>query len=77
MRNAATVAAPLGFGARIGALMVDAFALGFRVMVPHDCAGDHDLAAHDQNLKDVERHYADIIDGATAIEGWREANDKG
>lgn len=58
----------------------DAFSLGFRVMVPHDCVGDHDQAAHDQNLRDVERRYADVIDGATAIaeiERWRQANDKG
>lgn len=57
----------------------DAFSLGFRVMVPHDCVGDHDQAAHDQNLKDVERRYADIIDSATAIaeiERWRQANRK-
>lgn len=57
----------------------DAFSLGFRVMVPHDCVGDHDQAAHDQNLKDVERRYADIIDSATAIaeiERWRQANQK-
>jgi maleamate amidohydrolase len=49
-------------------------------MVPHDCVGDHDQAAHDQNLKDVERRYADIIDGAAAIaaiERCRQANDKG
>ena len=55
----------------------DAFSLGFRVMVPHDCVGDHDQAAHDQNLKDVERRYADVIDAATAIaeiERWRQAN---
>jgi maleamate amidohydrolase len=57
----------------------DAFSLGFRVMVPHDCVGDHDQAAHDQNLKDVERRYADVIDAKTAIEAierWRQANAK-
>jgi maleamate amidohydrolase len=57
----------------------DAFSLGFRVMVPHDCVGDHDQAAHEQNLKDVERRYADIIDSATAIaeiERWRQANQR-
>lgn len=57
----------------------DAFSLGFRVMVPHDCVGDHDQAAHDQNLKDVERRYADIIDSKAAIaeiERWRHANQR-
>jgi maleamate amidohydrolase len=57
----------------------DAFSLGFRVMVPEDCVGDHDRAAHDQNLKDVERRYADITDSGTVIleiERWRKANAK-
>jgi maleamate amidohydrolase len=48
-------------------------------MVPRDCVGDHDVAAHQQNLKDVERRYADVIDAATvidAIEQWRQANDR-
>lgn len=64
----------------IRASVIDAFSLGFRVMLPHDCVGDHDEAAHAQNLKDVERRYADVIDGATAIaaiEHWRQANDRG
>jgi maleamate amidohydrolase len=63
----------------IRASVIDAFSLGFRVMVPRDCVGDHDVAAHEQNLKDVERRYADVIDAATvidAIEQWRQANDK-
>lgn len=57
----------------------DAFSLGFRVMVPEDCVGDHDRAAHDQNLKDVERRYADITDSGNVIleiERWRKANAK-
>ena len=61
----------------VRASVIDAFSLGFRVMVAEDCVGDHDEAAHRQNLKDVERRYADIIDGATAIaeiERWMRAN---
>lgn len=57
----------------------DAFSLGFRVMVPEDCVGDHDRAAHEQNLKDVERRYADITDSGNVIleiERWRQANTK-
>ena len=64
----------------VRASVIDAFSLGFRVIVPHDCVGDHDQAAHAQNLKDVERRYADVIDAATAIdavEQWRRANDRG
>lgn len=63
----------------VRASVIDAFSLGFRVMVPRDCVGDHDETAHEQNLKDVERRYADVIDAATAIdaiERWRQANDK-
>ncbi|TDH62788.1 isochorismatase family protein [Dankookia rubra] len=61
----------------VRASVIDAFSLGFRVMVPQDCVGDHDRAAHDQNLRDVERRYADVVDGAAciaAIERWRGAN---
>jgi maleamate amidohydrolase len=64
----------------IRASVIDAFSLGFRVMVPHDCVGDHDGVAHMQNLKDIERRYADVIDGVTAIEAIehrRQANDRG
>jgi maleamate amidohydrolase len=63
----------------IRASVIDAFSLGFRVMVPRDCVGDHDETAHAQNLKDVERRYADVIDSAAAIdaiEQWRRANDR-
>jgi maleamate amidohydrolase len=63
----------------IRASIIDAFSLGFRVQVPEDCVGDQDIVAHKQNLKDVERRYADIIDADTAIaaiEHWGQQNDK-
>lgn len=63
----------------VRASVIDAFSLGFRVMVPHDCVGDHDPVAHAQNLKDVERRYADIIDAdaaIAAIDAWRQTNDR-
>lgn len=63
----------------VRASVIDAFSLGFRVMVPADCVGDHDQAAHDQNLLDVDRRYADVIDAAAAIaaiDAWRQANDR-
>ena len=44
----------------VRASVIDAFSLGFRVQVPEDCVGDQDQVAHDQNLKDVGRRYADI-----------------
>jgi maleamate amidohydrolase len=61
----------------VRASVIDAFSLGFRVMVPRDCVGDHDADAHEQNLKDIERRYADVIDSETAvaaIEGLRGRN---
>lgn len=63
----------------VRASIIDAFSLGFRVQVAKDCVGDHDEAAHTQNLADVGRRYADIIDAKTAIteiNRWRERNDK-
>ena len=63
-----------------GTLMVDAAVenTGFRVQVPKDCFGDHDAVAHEQNLADVGRRYADIIDASAAvaaIERWRGGNE--
>jgi maleamate amidohydrolase len=63
----------------IRASVIDAFSLGFRVLVARDCVGDHDEAAHEQNLADVGRRYCDIIDAETAIAGienWRMRNDR-
>lgn len=64
----------------VRASVIDAFSLGFRVMVPRDCVGDHDPVAHEQNLTDVERRYADVIhasDALAAIEAWRMSNARG
>ena len=63
----------------VRATLVDAFSLGLRVQVAKDCCGDHDLVAHEQNLADVARRYADVIDADTAIESinkWRSRNDR-
>ncbi len=64
----------------VRASIIDAFSLGFRVQVPEDCVGDQDEVAHRQNLKDVERRYADVINADTAIaaiERWAQSNDRG
>ncbi len=61
----------------VRASVIDAFSLGFRVQVPEDCVGDHDELAHRQNLSDVGRRYADVIDADTAIaaiERWAHRN---
>jgi maleamate amidohydrolase len=63
----------------VRASIIDAFSLGFRVQVAADCVGDHDEAAHAQNLADVGRRYADIIDSRTAIaalEAWGRRNSR-
>jgi len=61
----------------VRASVVDSFSLGFRTIVPEDCVGDHEQEAHDNNLRDVARRYADITscDEAIAmIEAWRGRN---
>lgn len=63
----------------VRASIIDAFSLGFRVQVPEDCVGDQDIVAHEQNLKDVGRRYADITTAdamIAAIEAWRHSNSR-
>jgi maleamate amidohydrolase len=63
----------------VRASVIDAFSLGFRVQVAEDCVGDHDEAAHKQNLADVGRRYADITNSEAMIaelDRWRSKNDK-
>lgn len=73
-------AAPMPAAPPPASTQVRARACAFRVQVPEDCVGDQDEVARRQNLKDVERRYADIIDADTAIaaiERWSRANDRG
>ncbi len=58
----------------VRASVVDAFSSGLRVVVPRDACGDHDQAAHEQNLADVGRRYADVMDTAAVIEALRGRN---
>ena len=61
----------------IRASTIDSFQWGFRTIVPEDCVGDHDEQAHRDNLRDVERRYADISSADTCIdflESWRQRN---
>ena len=61
----------------IRASTIDSFSLGFRTVVPEDCVGDHDPVPHHQNLEDVGRRYADIVDADACIsyiEDWRKIN---
>ncbi len=48
----------------VRASIVDAFSNGLRVIVPADCVGDADEAAHQANLADCGRRYCDVVDAA-------------
>jgi maleamate amidohydrolase len=52
----------------IRASVVDAFSHGFRTIVAEDCCGDHEVAAHEANLLDVKRRYADVMTGAEVLQ---------
>ena len=39
----------------------DSFSAGFRTIVPYECVGDITRAAHEQNLADVQKRYADVL----------------
>ena len=61
----------------VRASIIDSFQYGFRTIVPEDCVGDHDERPHQDNLRDVERRYADVTDADGAIEqieAWRKKN---
>ena len=61
----------------VRASIIDSFSLGFRTVVPEDCVGDHYPVPHHQNLEDVGRRYADIVNADTCIcyiDGWRKQN---
>ena len=44
----------------IRATTVDAFSYGLRTLVPEDCVGDQGPDAHESNLRDVHRRYAEV-----------------
>jgi maleamate amidohydrolase len=44
----------------VRATAVDAFSGGFRTLIPEDCVGDMGRDAHDSNLRDVHRRYAEV-----------------
>lgn len=53
----------------VRATIVDAFSYGYRVIVPEECCGDQEEAAHRANLADVGRRYADVVTLAEALAG--------
>jgi maleamate amidohydrolase len=51
----------------VRATTVDAFSYGFRTIVPEDCVGDQGRDAHESNLRDVHRRYAEVTNSAEVI----------
>ena len=51
----------------VRATTVDAFSYGFRTIVPEDCVGDQGQDAHDSNLRDVHRRYAEVTNSAEVM----------
>ncbi len=45
----------------VRATVVDAFSHGYFVQVPEGCCGDQDQEAHEANLRDIGRRYADVV----------------
>ena len=51
----------------VRASIIDSFQYGFKTVVAEDCVGDHEERAHKENLRDVERRYADITTSSQVI----------
>ena len=52
----------------VRASVIDAFSNGYRVIVPEPCVGDVAEGPHKDNLRDVGRRYADVVDMDTVVE---------
>jgi maleamate amidohydrolase len=55
----------------VRASVVDAFSFGYAVLVPEQCTGDAEEGPHRDNLRDVGRRYASVLDAA-AVERYLE-----
>ncbi len=45
----------------VRASIVDSFSYGYRTIAVEDCCGDQDEGPHQDNLRDVSRRYADVV----------------
>lgn len=45
----------------VRASIIDSFQYGYRTIVPEECVGDMEEGPHHDNLRDVQRRYADVI----------------
>ncbi|MFK7956549.1 MAG: isochorismatase family protein [Lysobacterales bacterium] len=52
----------------VRASIVDSFSYGYRTMVPEECVGDQERDAHEANLRDVGRRYADVMPVAQVMD---------
>jgi len=46
---------------------VDSFQRGYRTIIPADCVADIAAGPHEDNLRDVRRRYADVLDCASVL----------
>lgn len=51
----------------VRASIIDSFSFGYRTIVPEDCCGDQDPGPHKDNLRDVGRRYADVVNLAEVL----------
>jgi maleamate amidohydrolase len=51
----------------VRATTVDAFSNGYRTLVPEDCVGDQGRDAHEANLRDVHRRYAEVTSAERVV----------
>ena len=51
----------------VRATTVDSFSAGFRTLVLEACVGDHGRDAHESNLRDVHRRYAEVTSSSEVI----------
>jgi maleamate amidohydrolase len=51
----------------VRATINDSFSYGFRTIVPEQCVGDQEEQPHRDNLRDVGRRYADVVDADEVI----------
>jgi len=51
----------------VRATTVDSFSNGFRTIVPEDCVGDQGRDAHESNLRDVHRRYAEVTNSQEVV----------
>lgn len=62
----------------IRATAIDAFSYRYRTLVPEDCVGDIEAQPHRDNLRDLGRRYADIVDLTYVLDylgRWHQAGD--